>query len=210
MRAGETMADLQLIGEERLNDNSSWKFSLTFQASVDINSQSRVGLSLYGRRVGVSELRALRPPLSRQVNALPGLEQKLDLTLVFDAQERAGMEAIIPILTVYDISSGEVVVDGFFIEEYSPVAQENLVDQSRLPELNMTPKILPQFFWPAPVSTDKFVRQLEYTALGLHIIRLGPAQNGAGFQWPDGGVVAALHNDDGWSIYSAEGLPRLF
>lgn len=203
LRGGGKKSTLQIVGEERVVGPVSKRYDITFQASEDINAEATVSFSILNRKTGGSSARPFQPPLAQNVNAVPGQQQKLTLTVTLGNPLASTTEVLIPVLSVNDFERGSVLVDGFTVTEVeSPVTT---VLQSRLPGYQAGDKELPRFFWAAPISYEKFAKMLDYAALGLHIISLTPEHLGGGFQWPDGSVVVAAYTGQGWTIQSAEG-----
>ena len=204
LRGGGQKATLQLIGEEILVDPVPKQYDITFQASADINAEATVSFSMLCRNTGESVAKPLQPPLASSVTAVPGQKQKLTLTVTLDNPDAAGIKVLIPVLSVNDITHGHVSIDGFTVtaaEASGAVA----VQPRQLPGYQAAAQELPQFFWAAPISYDKFAKMLDYAALGLHIITLTPEHLRGGFQWPDGSVVVAEYTAQGWNVQSAEG-----
>ena len=196
-------------GNEKITPDKAVKIIVTVKFSEDVNKDVKVGLSLNGKIADGKWYAAfgkqVRPPLKAQFAVTPGKESKAMLELDLTKYDLPQLAMLSPFVSVNDLESGSVSVVKceFITGEGGKITPAIKVD-SNIGNLQARKGAFKDFTWPALINWDNFRRQMDYTAIGLNIVKLTPAMQNAAVVWPDDLAVEAKYISGKWQIVSGK------
>ena len=206
---GEGKYAASTYGNEKVTPDKAVKIIVTVMFSGDVNKNVKVTLSLNGKIADGNWYSAfgkqIRPPVKAQFAVTPGKESQAQLELDLTRYNLPQLAMLTPFVSVSDLERGSVAVTGFkFItDEGGKIAPAPKVD-SNIGKLQARKGAFKDFSWAAPINWDNFRRQMDYTAIGLNIVKLTPAMQYAAVVWPDDLAVEAGYSSGKWQIASGK------
>ncbi len=197
---------IQTYGTNAASPDQCKRYTVSFTSSADVNSDATAGFHLSAKDAAGAWYRIFTPPIATSLTVVPGTRQQMTLEVDLKAVGADKIAAICPTLTVNGLKTGNIVINDMDAETsastWTPPAGPAVPG---LPGFAAVPGALKTFHWPAPIPLQKFAHMMDFTAIGVNIIKLTPAMKAAALQWPDGRTIKATASGNQWEIVSGRG-----
>ena len=198
---GKKRYSLHAYGFDPAKPDQKKKYTVKLACSADLNPGVTIVFSLKAKSASGSWYNLFTKPVSTSLDAVPGSETQMTLEVDLKPLKAEKLGGLVPYIVVNNLTRGSVALCGAEVEtETSTWAPPPRPAGPGLPGFTRRDDALREFSWPAPIPLAKFARMIRFTAIGLNIIELAPAQKGAAFQWPDGRTVAASWRGGKWVV----------
>ena len=200
---------LHAYGLDPAKPDQKKKYTVKLLCSEDLNPGVTLVFSLKAKNEAGGWYNPFPKPISTSLSAVPGGEAQMTLEADFKALKAKKIGFAVPYVVVKDLTLGSVTLRAVEVKtETSTWQPPPRPAGPGVPGFTRRDDALREFSWPAPIPNAKFARMIRFTAIGLDIFELAPAQKGAAIQWPDGATIRVVRENGKWTV-SAGKVPEL-
>ena len=185
--------------------NQKKKYRVRLVCSPDMNQGVNITFLLKAKQADNNWYNIFPTSIQSSLLAGPGSEQQMTLEVDLKELKADKIVSVVPYINITGLTQG--YIDLVEIDAESSLSTYKPAPRPRgigIANYTFRDEAIKKFEWPTAIQEGKFKRMMDFTALGLNILKLTPEMQGAAFQWPDNTTIKVFRQNNNWVVESGD------